>query len=304
MKTVLIAGGTGLVGMRLSQLLKNKGYNVLHLSRNRQLDAQFPAYEWNIEEGTIDEDAFQKADYIINLAGAGIADKPWSSARKKAIINSRVNSNRLIKAYIEREEFNPSAYISASAIGYYGDSGEQLVDEESEAGKAGFLPESVKLWEKSIETVAATGIRTVYFRIGLVLSTKGGALEKILLPFSFNLGVYFGHGKQWYSWIHIDDLANMFIQAIENEQWKGVYNAVSPQPERNKSFTEKIAKGMGKSSLFLPAPAFALKLAMGEMADAVLISTKVSAKKIQEAGFNFQFPEIKNAVADLIQRKI
>lgn len=304
MSTVLIAGGTGLIGSRLSRLLREAGHDVLHLSRERNLDAAFPAYGWNLQEGQIDEEALQKATHIINLAGAGIADKPWTEKRKREIIDSRVTSNRLIKTYLEREEFDIKAYISGSAMGYYGDQGDKVLHEDTSPTKEGFLSQSVIQWEQAIKSIAATGIRTVTFRIGLVLSTQGGALEKILMPFNFRLGTYFGSGKQWYSWIHIDDLCRMFIHAVEKEKMAGIFNAVAPSPERNRAFTAQIAEALDKKALILPAPTFALRLAMGEMADAVLTSARVSADKIRKEGFTFQFPELIPAVQDLVRRKI
>jgi uncharacterized protein (TIGR01777 family) len=304
MAAVLIAGGTGLIGTRLSHLLKDAGHEVLHLSRKRKLDAEFPAYGWDLQEGHIDEEALQKASHIVNLAGAGIADKPWTERRKRQIIDSRVTSNRVIKNYLEREEFDIKAYISGSAIGYYGDQGDQILHEDTNPTKQGFLSESVIQWEQAIKSVAATGIRTVTFRIGLVLSTRGGALEKILIPFHFRLGTYFGSGKQWYAWIHIDDLCQMFIQAIEDDKMAGIFNAVAPNPLTNKDFTANIAKAMDKTVALLPAPSFALRLAMGEMADAVLTSARVSSEKILNYGFEFSFPELVPAVQDLISKKI
>ena len=234
MPTILIAGGTGLVGIRLSHLLSEKGHTVLHLSRKKDPTAQFPAFRWDTSSGFIEDEAIERADYIINLAGTGIADKPWTAARKKLIIDSRVDTTLLLKTYIERKKTPLKAYIAASAVGYYGSRGDQLLVEDDPPGKKGFLAESVGIWEEAIKKVADTGVRMAAVRIGIVLSTKGGALEKILLPFQFFNGAYFGDGQQWMSWIHMDDLCRMFIEAIENEQIKGFYNGVAPNPSRNK----------------------------------------------------------------------
>jgi uncharacterized protein (TIGR01777 family) len=304
MSTVLIAGGTGLIGQRLSQLLKGKNYEVLHLSRHKDLGAEFPAYQWDLKKGTIDEAAIEKADYIVNFAGAGIADKPWTKARKQLIIDSRVDSTRLLKKYIAQKKSPLRAYIAASAVGYYGNRGEQLMKESDPPGSQGFLSESVKLWENAIQEVASTGTRTAVIRIGIVLSTQGGALEKILLPFKFFNGAYFGDGQQWVSWIHIDDLCQMFVEAIENEQFKGVYNGVSPHPARNKELVFTIKKALGKPAVILPVPEFALRLALGQMADTIFESTKVASEKIEKAGFGFQFPHLEPAIRDLLERKV
>ncbi|MEL7124198.1 MAG: TIGR01777 family oxidoreductase [Bacteroidota bacterium] len=298
-ETVLIAGGTGLVGSRLSFLLKEKGYNVIHLSRTANPTATYPAYAWDLNKMSIDQTAVEQADYIISLAGAGIADKPWTQQRKQLIIDSRVNSNVLLWDTIKKLDKPPKAFVAASAIGYYGDSGESIVNERTTYG-SGFLTESTIQWEAAIQDNQLDSVRTVLLRIGVVLSTKGGALPKMMMPFKFLTATYFGDGRQWYSWIHIDDLAHLFINAIEKESMKGVYNAVAPQPIRNKAFTETIGKVLKKKSILMPAPSFALRLGLGEMADAVLFSTRVSADKTLESGFKFQYPELESALQDII----
>ena len=304
MSTVLIAGGSGLVGTRLSQLLKEKGYTVLHLGRRKQPDAAFPVYRWDPSTGYLEEGAVEQADHIINLAGAGIADSLWTKSRKKIIIDSRVDSTLLLKVHLERRKTPLKSYISASAVGYYGHRGDQLLQEEAAPGRRGFLAESVGIWEEAIKKVRETGTRTVAIRIGIVLSTKGGALEKILLPFRFFNGAYFGNGRQWMSWIHIDDVCRMFIEAMENEQMEGFYNGVAPHPVRNKEFVYAVKAALGKPALIVPAPSLALRVAMGEMADVIFDSTRVSSEKIERAGFKFQFPDLVPALQDLIQRKL
>ena len=304
MPTILIAGGTGLVGNRLSQLLKEKNYTVLHLSRTKDLSAEFPAYQWDLKNGFIENEAIEKADFIVNLAGAGVAEKPWTQARKKLIIDSRVNSTLLLKTYIERKKTPLKAYIAASAVGYYGSRGDQLLKESDPPGSKGFLAESVGIWEEAIKKVGETGVRLASIRIGIVLSTQGGALEKILLPFKFFNGAYFGDGQQWMSWIHMDDLCRIFIEAIENEQLEGFYNGVAPNPARNKDFVYKVKEALGKPALILPVPEFALRAAMGEMASVTFDSTRVSSEKIEATGFNFDFPELVSALKDLFRRQI
>lgn len=304
MATVLIGGGTGLIGTRLSEILEEHGYTVEHLSRSENPDARFPAYAWDTVNGTIDEAAVARADYVINLAGAGIADKPWTDARKRIIIESRTKSTRLLLDTFRKLDKEPKAYLSSAAIGIYGDRGDEVMTEDSEPGKSGFLAESCKAWEQAIREVAATSTRTVALRIGVVLSTKGGALEKMLIPLKLRTATYFGDGSQWFSWIHIDDVCQMFLYALENENLEGFYNAVAPNPKTNKQFTEVLADAYGKSVVTVPAPAFALRLGMGEMADTVLGSTKVSAQKIQDVGFEFKFPELKPALQDLLERRV
>lgn len=304
MSTILIAGGTGLVGKHLSQMLQAAGHTVQHLSRKQDLRAKFPAYAWDLSKKTIDQAAVDKADYIINLAGAGIADERWTPERKRLIISSRVDTTLLLKSAIERRPTPLKAFISASAVGFYGSRGDQLLTESDVTGKDSFLAESVARWEQAVEKIAQTGLRTVVIRIGVVLSTRGGALEKMLIPFRFFNATYFGNGQQWMSWVHIDDICRMFIEAIENEQYNGIYNGVAPNPFRNRDLVCELRKALDKPAILLPAPEIALRLAMGEMADVVFESTRVSSKKIEAAGFKFRFPELLPALKDLLRRKI
>lgn len=303
MSKVLIAGGTGLIGSRLSQLLSEKGYQVSHLSRSTGGDAQYPTYHWDPMKGQINQDAVAQADYVINLAGAGIADARWTDARKQLIIDSRVKGNALLLQVFQQLTEPPKAFLSSAAIGYYGDRGEQELWEEDGPG-IGFLSESCIEWERSIEAIRnKTKIRTVAIRIGLVMSTQGGALEKMLLPLHALTSTYFGNGQQWYSWIHLDDLCRLFIFILENEETEGVYNGVAPKPARNKTIAKVLPKAKGVPAIVLPAPSIALRIAMGEMADAVLTSAKVSAEKIQKAGFKFEHPELEEALRHLIKHK-
>ncbi len=304
MSTILIAGGTGLVGNHLSQMLQAAGHTVLHLSRKQDSGSKFPAYAWDLSKKTIDQAAVDRADYIINLAGAGIADQRWTPERKRLIISSRVDSTLLLKAAIERRPTPLKAFISASAVGFYGSRGDQLLNENDPTGNDSFLAESVAAWEKAVEKIAGTGLRTVVLRLGVVLSTRGGALEKMLIPFRFFNATYFGNGQQWMSWIHIDDICRMFMAAIENEQLNGIYNGVAPHPARNRDLVVELKNALGKPAILLPAPEFALRAAMGEMADVVFDSTRVSSKKIEATGFKFQFPDLMPALGDLLRRKI
>ena len=302
MPTILIGGGSGLVGNRLSELLKAKNYEVIHLSRTEDLDRPFPRYKWDLKSSYIDPRAVEKADYVINLAGAGIADQRWSDERKKMIIQSRVRSTLLLNTAFQDSK-KLKAYISASAVGYYGDRGSELLHEESPAGN-GFLAESTTAWETAIAKVDAANCRKVALRIGIVLSTQGGALPKMLLPLKAGVASYFGRGDQYFSWIHIDDLCRMFIKAIEDEQMDGIYNAVAPNPVTNLQMMEDIVEAMDKMAVYIPAPEFVLRLGMGEMADVVLSSSNVSAEKITKAGFEFKFPDLIPAIKNLLEGKI
>lgn len=303
MSVIIIAGGTGLLGMHMSEILADQGYVVRHLSRTRNLNAKFPAYAWNIKKQTIDEDVFQDADYVINLAGANLADKRWTNAQKRNIIESRTHSTKLLRDTFERINLKPKAYISASAIGIYGDRRDEWLSENSKNG-SGFVPEVVIKWEDAAKEIAELGIRTVFMRIGIVFSTQGGALEKMLIPFKFFNGSYFGDGQQYYSWIHIDDVARMFIKAMQDEAMTGAYNAVAPNPATCKEIVVQLKKALDTPAVIMPVPSFALKLGMGEMAVIVLDSARVSSEKIEKTGFQFQFPELLPALKDLLDRKI
>ena len=305
MPKVLIAGGTGLVGTRLSQLLNEKGYDVVHLSRKKNPKASYPTFLWDTKHGTIEEAAFQGVDYVINLAGTGIADRHWTTSRKKLLIDSRVKGADLLANAIKELPQKPKAYLSAAAIGIYGDRGNEVLTEDSAIGQDGFMAECCREWETAIKNVATvTGIRTVVFRIGIVLSTKGGALPKMLLPLKFFTASYFGTGEQWYSWIHIDDVCQFFIDAMEKEEMEGVYNSTSPNPLTNKDLTKRMVKALGKKAMVISAPTAALRLGMGEMADVVLNSNKILPKRLEALGISFQFPTFEAAVKDIVERKV
>ncbi|MCG8328382.1 MAG: TIGR01777 family oxidoreductase [Chitinophagales bacterium] len=302
MAHILIAGGTGLIGNKLAQLLKRHGYEVALLSRSRKSNPAFKTYQWNLDDGVIEEDAIIQASHIINLAGAGIADKPWTRSRKETIIKSRVEGNLLFKQYFEQLNYKPKAFISSSAIGYYGNRGDEWMYEHCDAGK-GFLSESTIAWENSIKAISDLGIRTSGVRIGIVLSTKGGALEKIILPLKFGLATYFGNGQQWYSWIHIDDIAGIFHHIIEDDTLDGFYNGVAPHPVRNKTLMQNIKKIYNNKALLLPVPSIAMKIALGEMSHTVLDSSKVSAEKVINSGYQFKYERLEQALEDLLLQR-
>jgi len=303
MPTVLIGGGTGFIGLHLSKLLKKKGYDVILLSRIRDLNAPLPRYAWNLNTGEIDDEAIIKADCVINLAGAGIADKRWTVSRKKTIIESRVKSMQLLKTAFIKLNKKPKAIIAASATGIYGSQGDDWLDEMAPP-REGFLSQSTREWEKSAKELESVGSRLITIRIGIVLSTNGGALPKLVFPQKFRIGSYFSDGKAYYPWIHIDDLCNIFIKSMEDESISGIFNGVAPNPVTNIELTKAIALALNKKILMIPVPAFLLRLGMGEMADVVLTSARVSAEKIKNTGFEFNFPELVPALKDLFSRKI
>lgn len=303
MKTVLIGGGTGLVGTRMSQLLRENGYEVRHLSRTRNLDAEFPAYHWDTKTMEIDADALKNVDYVVNLAGAGIADKRWTKERKKLIIESRTQTTDLLRGYIERGDLKPKAFISASAVGYYGNRGNDLMTEDAAPGD-GFLSQSVILWEDAVKMIEDTGLRTVRIRTGIVLSKQGGAMPELMKTFPIGVGAYFGSGDAYYSWVHIDDIAKIHIYAMENEKLHGIYNAVAPNPSRMKEMVMQMKEAYSRPVLVMPAPEFGIKLAFGELSHTVLDSTRVSSEKLEKSGFKFEFPELLPALQDILKREV
>lgn len=293
MPTILLAGGTGLIGARLAEMLREKGHTVRLLTRSPKGENQFG---WNPAAGILDEAALRNVDFVINLAGAGIADKRWTAARKREIVESRVQSARTLRDALSRLGIRPKAYLSASAIGYYGNSGERRMTEADAPVDDSFMVECCRQWEAAADEVATLGIRTVKFRIGVVLAKEGGALAEFVKPLRFGLGGYFADGQAWYSWIHLDDVCRFFIWAIENSSIEGVFNAVAPQPVRNKDLVKAIAKAMRQPAIFAPGPAFAMRLALGEMSAVILNSNLVSAEKAIQAGFQFQYPGLATAL--------
>lgn len=297
METILITGGTGLIGKHLSSLLRKKGYKVTILSRS---NSEAPnSYYWDIEKGFIEEKAIIEADYIIHLTGAGIADSRWTKKRKKELVNSRVNSTKLLYQYIEKLNPNLKGFIAASGIGYYGAiTSDKIFSEKDVVGKD-FLATVCKLWEKESLKFDTINIRTVILRTGIVFSKKGGAYEKMSKPIKLGVGAALGSGKQYVPWIHISDLCNMYISAVENTKLHGIYNAVSLEHTTNKELTNCIAARLNTKIRFPNIPSFVLKTIFGKMAVILLEGSRVSSEKIIKTGFNFEFKTLKETLADL-----
>ena len=295
MKNILITGGSGLVGRQITVLLERKGYQVAWLSRSSQARTYFL---WDVAQQNIDPQAMEWADAIIHLAGEGVAEKRWTASRKKSILDSRTHSTQLLHRAIEQAEKKPLAFISASAIGYYGfQTGAALVEEGSPAG-TDFLADVVVAWEQEVKKIEALALRCVVLRIGIVLDAKGGALGEMLKP---PVAAPLGSGDQWMSWIHVEDLARLFVFALEKTTLQGIYNAVGPQPATNQQLTQQAAAAKGKLYLGIGVPGFFLQLMLGEMAAMVLGGNRVSNQKIQKAGFEFEFPELGAALKDIFR---
>ncbi len=294
--TILIGGGSGLIGSRLAEMFRAQGHTVRLLTRSPKTEDQF---FWNPASGEMQDGALQGVDYVINLAGAGIADKRWTTARKKELVESREQSAALLFQAMERMEQRPKAYLSASAIGYYGNSGESWMREDSAPVDQSFMVDCCQKWESAAGQLTVLGIRTVIFRIGVVLAKEGGALAEVVKPLRFGLGAYFGNGQAWWSWIHRDDVCRAFIWAIENQAVEGVFNLTAPTPVRGKELVIATAKARKHAAVFLPAPAFVLRLVLGEMSAVILNSNRVSSEKLTQAGFEFQWPELNAALSDI-----
>lgn len=303
MKTIIITGGTGLLGMRLSFLLHARGYQVRHLSRTANLNATYPAYQWDLKNKKIDLNAFDQVDGIIHLAGANIAEGRWTSKRKKIILDSRIASTNLLAETISKLAQKPKVFVSCSAVGYYGSMGDQVLTEESPMG-SGFMCEVCQQWEASASVIRQQGIRTPIVRVGVVLSTQGGALPEFQLSYPVRVGAYFGNGQQYYPWIHIDDICQIFITALENEQMTGIYNGSAPEPATNKAIAAALAKATPKKIALMPVPAFSTRLLMGEMANIILNSTRAVPKALEQVNFQFQYPNLSHAIEDLLERKV
>ena len=295
-KKILIAGGSGLVGSRLTSLLLERGYSVAHIGRSLS-GAQVPSFLWNPEKGSYDETALAGVEVVINLAGAGVADKRWTESRKKIIKESRIKSVALLSKMIQ--ESSVHTVIGASAIGYYGFLGDKVF-EESDSPGTDFLAQVTKAWEDAYQPIREQDKRVVNFRIGVVLAKEGGALQELARPINYFVGAPLGHGEQMVSWIHIDDLCDMFIRAIEQREMKGVYNAVGPHPISNKQLTKAIAQELNRPLLVPFVPQFILKIILGEMAGIVLNGSVVSSNRIEATGFNFSYKEITSALHDLL----
>jgi len=298
----LITGASGLIGKRLTELLLQKGHQVSHLGRKKS-NGLVPSYVWDVKGGTIDINALKGIDTIIHLAGAGIADKPWTKERKREILESRTQSTQLLHKTLQQNPNSVKAFISASAIGYYGfEASDKTFTENSEAG-IDFLASVTRQWEEEVEKLKTLSLRVAKIRIGIVLSTEGGALKPMLLPIKYFVGSPLGSGKQWMSWIHMDDLCAMFIHIAENEKLDGVYNATSPTASTNAEFTKAVAAVL-KRPIWLPnVPEFVLTILLGEMASLITQGSKVSSKKIQESGFVFQYPTLEGALENLLAKR-
>ncbi len=295
---VLITGGSGLIGSRLTKMLIENEYEVTHLTRAKNSKNDVKTYEWNWEQNYIDENCLDGTKIIVHLAGAGIAEKPWTKKRKETIVKSRVLTSRLLHSCIKKNKLKLNSFISASGIGFYGAiTNEMIYNEENEAHND-FIGNCCKQWERAADLFQDE--TNVYkFRLGIVLDKNEGALPKMSSMISKGLGSPLGTGKQFMPWVHIDDVVNIFYNAIESKINPGTYNVVSSQHCNNKEFTIAVAEALNKKIRLPNVPSFALKFIYGELADLLLEGSKVSNEKIKSDGFKFKYDNINCALKNI-----
>ena len=299
---ILITGATGFIGRTAVLYLRDRGHEIVVLTRDSEiapvrLPVACPLFSWQ-GKGQPPREAFANVDAVVHLAGENIINR-WTSSRKKEIIKSRAESTRQLVKAMQKLDHPPKVFVCASAIGFYGDRGDELLDESAEPGK-GFLPDLCRQWEEAARQAEESGIRVVSLRIGVVLGHDGGALQPMLPLFRLGFGGKVGSGKQWMSWIHVRDLAGLILHAIETDSVKGPVNAVSPHPATHVVFTQTLAAVLKRPHLF-SVPGFALKIIMGEASQVVLTSQRVTARKA--TGYEFVFPELRAALEDICARE-
>lgn len=298
---IIVSGSSGLVGTALIESLRSEGNSISRLVRSGSAgtaDATSKMVRWEPPTGSIDLAALEGADAVVHLAGASVAGGRWTPARKQVLRRSRVDATRHLVAGLSQLKEKPRVLISASAIGYYGDRGDEALTEVSAPGND-FLAQLCRDWEAEAAKAEREGIRTVMLRFGIILAAHGGALQKMLPPFRLGVGGRLGNGRQWMSWITLDDVVALIRHAMESDLPRGPVNAVSPNAVTNAEFTSVLAGLLHRAAL-LPAPRFALKIALGEMAEALLASQRVTPAKLTSAGYSFRHPQLKEALESVI----
>ena len=294
---VLITGASGLVGRELQKSFAAKGYDMLLASRSEPADEQH--IQWTVEEGFAEPEKLEGLDAVVHLAGENVSGLRWTEEKKRSIRDSRVLGTRNVVTAISKLKNRPKVFVASSAIGFYGERGDEEITESSAAGD-NFLAEVSKAWESESRRAEDAGIRTVLLRTGIVLTKEGGALGTMLTPFKLGVGGVVGSGKQWMSWISMEDHIAVINCVIENENIRGAVNSVSPNPVTNEEFTKTLGEVLYRPT-FLPLPEFAVSMVFGEMGDALLLaSTKVLPKRLEDAGFKFKYPQLKSAIENAV----
>lgn len=298
---ILISGSTGMIGTALIEALKKQNHRVTRLVRSPQQSSE-PTVQWNPASGTLNAKDVEGFDAVVHLAGESIAASRWTEAQKARIRDSRVQGTALLSATLAKLAKPPKALVCASAIGYYGNRGDEILREDSQIG-AGFLAEVCQQWENAADPAKQKGIRVVHLRIGVVMSPKGGALAKMLLPFKMGAGGIVGNGKQYWSWVSLDDVIGAFLYALQNENLSGAVNAVAPRAVTNAEFTKTLGKVLSRPTIF-PLPGFAARLVLGEMADDLLLSSaRIEPARLLASGYQFKHPDLEGALRELLGRK-
>lgn len=304
-QTIVIAGGSGLVGRKLSLLLKEEGHAVRVLTRNPEhfaLKNIIPAYSWNVERKEIDHAVFAGADVLINLCGTGIADSRWTDDRKMEIKNSRVMPVKFLLPYLQKTNHTLKHYIGASATGYYGAVSTDYVFSEFDPPAHDFLGKTCIAWETAHNRMQKLVDKVTIIRIPPVLSSEGGMLPKVAKSIKIGAGAVIGSGKQYLPWVHINDLCRVFIHVVDHTR-EGVYNAVAPDHITNKEFTKALARVLHRPLLLPKVPEMVLRLSLGEMADLMLKGSRVSSRKIESENFHFKFDSINKALGNIYANK-
>ena len=298
--SVLITGGSGLVGRYLTSALLSEGYKVSHLSRNTNQFGKVRVYSWDPKQNIPDPAIFEGIDYIVHLAGANIGEKRWTKKRKKEILTSRVDYAKILHKVIIDNGIQLKAFITASATGYYGSITSDKIYTENDLPANDFLGTTCRMWEEVADLFANEGIRTVKIRSAVVLEKSDSALSKLMKPARFGFLVQTGNGRQYMPWIHINDLCNIYLSAIKDSEMSGVFNAVSPQHVTNKEFMNTLARVIKRPLFPLPVPAIVLRVVLGEMSDVILKGSRVSSEKIKASGYNFLFSNLEDALNNVI----
>jgi len=297
-ESVLISGGSGLVGKVLTALLIEKGYKVGHISRSASSNPNVETIVWDLKKKTIDIEQVKKYDYLINLVGAGIADKKWTEERKEEIVRSRVESLNFLFNITKEHNLPFKSVVSASAVGYYGFNTSDHIYNETDPPSEDFLGNTCQKWEKALFQFNELNISASAVRIGLVLSTEGGALKELAFPIKLYAGAPLGNGKQYMPWVHIRDICNQFIFQMEHKL-KGSYNGCADEHVTNKEFTEAVAQVLKKPLILPNVPAFVMKVILGQRSLMVLNGSRVSNEKIKKAGFKYDFSKLNSALQEL-----